>query len=76
MGTAPHTWQAVAQGKSPLAHKGMYFASQVLAATAIEILENPDLADKARQDFEETMDGNTYESLIPEGTKPAVLRAQ
>lgn len=74
MGTAPHTWQEVAQGKSELAHKGMFFASQVLAATAVNILEDPELADKAKADFEAVMEGQEYESLIPDGLKPAILR--
>ncbi|MCI6466182.1 MAG: amidohydrolase [Faecalicatena sp.] len=74
MGTAPHTWQAVAQGKSPLAHKGMFFASQVLAATAVNLLEDPDLIVKAKADFDTVMKGKEYVSLIPDGLKPAVLR--
>ena len=74
MGTSPHSWQAVAQGKSSLAHKGMFFAARVLAATAIQIMEEPRLAEDARADFIKTMAGKTYESLIPKGIKPAILR--
>lgn len=76
LGTALHTWQAVAQGKSSIAHKGMFFAAQVLAATAVNLLENPDIVEKAKADLAETMDGRTYESMIPAGQKPAILKEQ
>ena len=33
-GCALHTWQIVAQGKSPLAHKGMHYAARILFAAA------------------------------------------
>ena len=69
-----HTWRAVAQRRSPLAHKGMVFASQVLAATAVNLIEDPDLIVKAKADFDTVMKGKEYVSLIPDGLKPAVLR--
>lgn len=34
--TMQHTWQAIAQGKSSLAHKGMLYAAAILAAAAID----------------------------------------
>lgn len=33
-GTALHSWQAVAQGKSSIAHKGMLYAAKIMALTA------------------------------------------
>src|SRR5882757_6373092 len=36
IGTPGHSWQIVAQGKSPAAHKGMVHAAKVMAATGIE----------------------------------------
>jgi aminobenzoyl-glutamate utilization protein B len=42
-GTGLHTWQAVATGGTPLAHKGTLLAAEVLAATAIDLLSQPDL---------------------------------
>ena len=35
-GTPGHAWQIVAQGKGPVAHKGMLFAAKVMAATAYD----------------------------------------
>ena len=40
-GTGLHSWQAVATGGTPLAHKGTLLAAEVLAATAIDLLSQP-----------------------------------
>src|SRR5690606_4151844 len=52
LGTPLHTWQLVSQGKTGLAHKGMLYASKVLALTAIELLENPELIDQAKAELQ------------------------
>lgn len=72
-GTVVHTWQATAQGKSSLAHKGMMTTAKVLAAGAIEIFENPDIARQAHQDFEEALSGESYVSLMPDDVKPGIF---
>ncbi len=48
-----HSWQVVACGKSSLAHKGMMIAAKVLAATAIDLLEQPALLQAAKEEFQE-----------------------
>ena len=50
-GTGLHTWQAVATGGTPLAHKGTLLAAEVLAATAIDLLSQPDLVAAAAAEF-------------------------
>lgn len=50
LGTAAHTWQAVAQGKSSYAHKGMLLAGKVMGATGIDLLLHPEIIGKARED--------------------------
>ena len=47
-GTAMHSWQAVAQGKSAIAHKGMMAAAKVMAMTGAQLLLNPDLVEKGK----------------------------
>ena len=47
--------------------KGIVFAAQALAATAIQLLEDEELRLAARADFEQRMDGRDYTTLIPEG---------
>ncbi|HBR93710.1 MAG TPA: amidohydrolase, partial [Opitutae bacterium] len=51
-GSYLHTWQAVAAGGSSIAHKGMLNASKVLAMTAAELMQNPDLIAAAREEWE------------------------
>jgi hypothetical protein len=41
IGTPLHSWQMVAQGKLPAAHKGMAHAAKVMGSTAIELLRDP-----------------------------------
>ena len=57
-GSPGHSWQNVAGGKHSIAHKGILYAAKVLAATAADLLEQPDILQKARAEFEEaTADG-------------------
>ena len=66
IGTPLHTWQVVSQGATPIAHKGMLYAGKVIAATAIQAMENPSIIEQAKAELQERLDGKTYESLIPE----------
>lgn len=52
-GVPGHSWQVVACGKSSFAHKGMFLAADVLAATAIDLITDAELLKKAREEFEE-----------------------
>ncbi|WP_093380712.1 M20 family metallopeptidase [Variovorax sp. OV329] len=65
-GTAPHSWQWVAQGKSPLAHKGMLQAARTLAGCAIELLGSPDLLVRAQAELQERRGGKPYVCPIPD----------
>ena len=40
-GVPMHSWQMVAVGKTPMAKKGMLYAAKVMAASAIDALEDP-----------------------------------
>ncbi|WP_151733098.1 M20 family metallopeptidase [Paenibacillus tengchongensis] len=70
LGTALHTWQTVAQGTLPLAHKGMLQAAKTIAGTAIEALENPAVIAEAKTEHRERLQGQAYMPLIPEGQMP------
>jgi len=71
-GTALHSWQAVAQGKSPVAHKGMLTAAKVLACTGAELLLNPDLLERVRKDWIDELDGAVYPDPLPKGLMPEI----
>ena len=71
-GTALHSWQAVAQGKSSIAHKGMLAAAKVMAYVGAELLLNPELIEKAKADWKEELDGETYPNPLPADLKPSI----
>ncbi|WP_160000002.1 amidohydrolase [Roseomonas sp. 18066] len=50
IGTPGHSWQLVAQGKAPAAHKGLEHVAKVMAATAAAVFEDPALLAQARAD--------------------------
>jgi aminobenzoyl-glutamate utilization protein B len=70
MGTPSHSWQQVAQGKSSIAHKGLIAASKIIAMTAIEIFENPNMLEQVRKDYLEDLEGEEYICPIPKNIKP------
>jgi aminobenzoyl-glutamate utilization protein B len=70
-----HSWQNVAAIGSSIGEKGTVYAAKSLAATAIDLLENPSYIDAAKTDFQERMEGREYFSFIPKGQKaPAKIR--
>lgn len=71
-GTALHSWQAVAQGKSPLAHKGMLTATKVMACTGVELLTKPELLAQVKADWIDALDGEVYPNPLPKDLKPEV----
>lgn len=68
--TPGHSWQVVAQGCSPHAHKAMLYAGKVMAATAIEALLDPKLLEDARCDLELQLAGEPYVCPIPDDVYP------
>lgn len=50
-GSPGHSWQNVAAGKSSIAHKGVLLAAKVLAATTADLMEQPEILAKAREEF-------------------------
>jgi len=51
-GTPAHSWQAVAAGGMSIGHKGMLLAARLLAMTAQDLVEEPDLITAARRELE------------------------
>lgn len=74
IGSALHTWQIVAQGKSALAHKGMAHAAKLMAATAIDMIGDADLLAKAKAELNRRRDGRPYICPIPDDVIPPCNR--
>ena len=69
-GCALHTWQIVAQGKSPLAHKGMHYAARILFAAAKKLYESPERCALIQDDYQHVIGHRTYQSMLPDSVKP------
>lgn len=71
-GTAFHSWQCVAQGKSSIAYKGMIAAAKIMACTGVDLLTKPELLESAKKDWVENLEGETYPNPLPADVKPAI----
>ena len=67
-----HSWQVVSCGKTELAYKGMLCAGKVLAATAIDLLTDAALLQKAKEEFRERSVSG-YVCPIEDGAVPIAL---
>ncbi|MGL6219420.1 MAG: hypothetical protein ACRC36_15390 [Lacrimispora sphenoides] len=64
-GTPAHSWQRVATGKSSIAHKGMITAGKIIAMTAPDLLENPEIINKAKEEHIRNLNGKPFVNAIP-----------
>ncbi len=70
--TPGHSWQLVAQGLAEPAHKGMVYAAKVLAAAAVELLQQPEIIEKAKEEHKLRV-GEGYICPIPAGVQPRAI---
>ncbi len=73
IGTPFHTWQTVAQGKAPAAHKGMIHAAKIMAATARRLIEDPDVVGAAQTTHQGHLADMPYECPIPKDVLPPLV---
>lgn len=66
-----HNWQVVSLAYEA-GRKSMVKAAQVLAASAVELILNPQIIAEAKAELAERLSGRKYRSLIPEEFDPPV----
>ena len=71
-GAPGHSWQNVSCGGSSIGHKALLHAGMVLSGAAIDLYENPQLLEKARQEFAKRTRGG-YVCPIEEGAVPVAV---
>lgn len=72
-GLPGHHWSRAMSMATPIAHKGITVGAKVLAATLIDLLQDPDLVDDAWEYFrEEQLQGTVYEPFIGPDDPPAI----
>ena len=70
VGAPGHSWQHTAIGGTSSALKSTVFATKVMAASAVELLQQPALLDRVKADWRERMKGLTYRSPLPADLAP------
>ena len=70
--TPAHSWQAVAIGKSSIAHKAMLFAGKSLALTAARLMDDPALLSRAQREFDARSRTQPYVCPIPADIRPSI----
>jgi len=70
IGTPFHTWQIVAQGKEPAAHKAMVQVSKAMASLAIAAITDPALVAAAKADHARQLKTTPYVCPIPDTVNP------
>lgn len=70
VGAPGHSWQNTASSGTTIGVKSSLFAAKVMAATAVDLLTQPELLQAARRDWELRMQGLTYKSPLPPDLQP------
>jgi len=65
-----HNWKVTTSVGSSIGMKTMIQAAKLLAVSGIDLFLQPDIIVKAKEEWCKRMNGRTYSSLLPEGTKP------
>lgn len=74
-GTATHSWQAVAAGGMSIGYKGTRLAAETLAYTGAQLLQSPELIEKAKAEFEEARGADfKYSALLGDREPPLDYR--
>ena len=68
-GSPGHSWQNVAAVGTPIGHKGLLVAAKTLALCAVDLLQDPQLLEDAKADFQERMRNRKYTTKIPPDQK-------
>ena len=70
VGTPGHSWQLVAQGLAPAAHKGLVLAAKAMAGVAVDVLSDPALLANAKAAFGEFRAENPFNNPITDDVVP------
>jgi aminobenzoyl-glutamate utilization protein B len=70
VGTPGHSWQLVAQGLSPAAHKGLAYAAKIMAATASDVFADEALLKEAKAQHRGFRAANPFVNPIADDLAP------
>jgi aminobenzoyl-glutamate utilization protein B len=69
-GAIGHHWSSVASNYGTTAWKGLNAGAKAMAASAIDLLTDPEALAKVRKEFENYREKNAYKPFLPEDAKP------
>lgn len=69
-GIPNHNWAATACAATNIGHQGLLSAAKYLAASAIDLITQPDLLAQLKKEFDDRTAGVGWKSMIPDGTQP------
>jgi aminobenzoyl-glutamate utilization protein B len=70
LGAPGHSWQHVACSGTSIGHKSLVFAAKTMAGAALDLISDPGLLEKAREEYGERLKGRAYRCAIPDDVKP------
>ena len=74
-GTPSHSWQAIASSGSTIGQKGMINASKTMSLTAMQLMQNPDVLKKAKEELNEQRGADfVYKPLFGDRKPPLDYR--
>jgi aminobenzoyl-glutamate utilization protein B len=76
LGTPGHSWQSVACSGMSIGHKSLLFAAKTIAGAGLDLLTQPELLKKAKEEYNERIKGRTYKSPIPSEVPPPLEVAE
>ncbi len=65
-----HAWPVVATGGMSIGHKGMLLAAKTLAATMVDLYQQPEALAAVRDEFASSKGDIVYRAYIPDGPPP------
>lgn len=71
-GTAIHMWQCTAIGKSSIFHKAMLYAAKSMALTAIDLIENKEYIQEAKDLLKKQLGNEKYFPYISSDSMPEI----
>jgi aminobenzoyl-glutamate utilization protein B len=65
-----HSWPVVATGGMSIGHKGMVYAAKAMAATMVDLYQQPETLAAIQHEFQEKTRDVSYRGYIPDGPPP------
>jgi len=70
LGAPDHSWQAVACSGTSIGHKSLIFAAKTIAGSTLDLITNPELLRRAKEEHREILKGRKYKCAVPDDIEP------